>query len=667
MKNATEVRRSELRPFLFEIDGGGLIQESEDGRALGDRYERLSSDRSRSEASKPKIHSLVQEYDTRGLREYLKAHPEELHRENAAGDTPLHVVASKGAVLVAEALDELGPDHLRSNRRGLLPAHLALENHPRTAQFLLERALDSEVTDGRWRTPEEIKKEIAALVKNPTPKAIDKATASLCGIPVSELNKPGDVVKNRTHLEAVKGKILDVKSEGWWQARFVPQRVRSLLSAIVSAEKGEAPAGTRATLTREIGAQLDMLRTIRRVSKAHACPRENIRRMAMTLEAREVAARVGKAKVGEETALALGWTGHAIYGGFKKLEADPEHGHPKDTILFRVDNLGAGATKGHEKNEEGYVHSRAVHVPIDYLRTKEGRAHFEDLIADLLLVKATPGSKEDDFYARFARFKRDLKEATQDVDLVESRYGVPDEWALPKQIAGNCVVANTFPGLESRLGGSFEWFSDFEYKLARELVEAHADTNKLIDEECRERDKREIEKLLDDDGPWAEKLQEIVNGAKNTYGASGLTEDVTAEQMKAVIEEGDQKSLRILIAHGAKVDLQDEHDGTPLHWAAERGDADIVAFLLRHDAAVNAMDDEGNTPLHQALRAGSHAVVALLLEHGADADRPNKAGVTPRAAINDRIEQLGLIAHALEGGPGSRSSSTSRRRTRSLV
>lgn len=654
MKRATESRRKTLRPQLFEHRDGSKVETKRS--SSGDRYELVASGEraavENGEARTPKIHSLVQEYDTRGLRAYLKANPEELHRENASGDTPLHVVASRGAVLVAEALDELGPDHLRSNRRGLLPGHLAIENHPRTAQFLFERALASEAVDPRWRTPDEIEKKIAGVLKDPTPKAIDSAAASLCGISVSELNSPGQVVKNRTHLEAVKGKILDVKSEGWWQASFVPQRVRSLLSAIVAADRGEAegaPEGTKQVLAREVGTQLDLLRTIRRVGETKDCPNEEIRRMSMTLEARQVAARIDGCKPGEETALALGWTGHAIYGGFIKVRANPEKGHPKDTLLIRIDNLGAGATKGHEKNEEGLVHSRAIHVPLDYLRTEEGRARFEEMLADILLVKGTPDSEEDDFYARLARFKRDLKEATQDADLVESRYGVPEERALPKQIAGNCVVENTFPGLESRLGRTFDWFSDYEYKLARELVAAHADTNKLIDEECRERDMREIDKLLDTDGPWAERLQEIVDGARDTYGASGLTEDVTAEQMKAVVEAGDLKTLKILVAHGAKVDLQDEHDATPLHWAAERGDAAAVEFLLRHEAAVNAMDDDGNTPLHHALRGGSHAVVALLLENGADADRENKAGVTPRAEINDRLEQLGMIAHALDG------------------
>jgi ankyrin repeat protein len=65
---------------------------------------------------------------------------------------------------------------------------------------------------------------------------------------------------------------------------------------------------------------------------------------------------------------------------------------------------------------------------------------------------------------------------------------------------------------------------------------------------------------------------------------------------------------------------------------------------------VNAMDAKGDTPLHLAVIAGSHAVVALLLSRNADGDRENKAGMTPRAALDAQLDQTLLIARALDRG-----------------
>jgi hypothetical protein len=237
---------------------------------------------------------------------------------------------------------------------------------------------------------------------------------------------------------------------------------------------------------------------------------------------------------------------------------------------------------------------------------------------------------------------------------VESDY-LAHERALPKQIAGNCVVANTFPGLSARLGNeTFEHFRAFEKDLARELVKRHADTNKLIDEECRERDQREIGKLLEETGPWAERLEAIIEGARAGHDVATLAKGITADQMKRVIEGRDAAALRILLAHGAKAFLQDAQDATPLHWAAAIGDVEMVRALLDAKAPVNAMDNEGNTPLHASVRAHSHPVVMLLLDRGADAARENKKGVTPGAWFEENLGQTMLIARALRRGEPDR-------------
>lgn len=625
----------------------------------GDAYERGDGNGAApAPAATSPVFDLVGQYDLRGLRARVKAQPDDVKARNKLGDTALHVVAEKGAVLLAEVLTELGASPLATDAKGLLPGHRAAENHPRTAAFLFERALATQTKEPAWRNLATVEKLLApVLAEGGADAKVDALAAKLCGISQRDLNTPREIVKNRTHLESVKGTILEQKSEGWMQDKFAPQRVRALLRAVAALERGEvkAPAGAKAALVREVAAELELLQTARRVLGMRACKVPEIRQAAATLEARRVATLIMGAAPGAEATFALGWTGHAIYGGFVKVPADPKAGHPQDTLLIRIDNRGGGSGVAHDKDDEGAVLPRGLHVPLAVLEKDPGL--LTRFISDLFAVKSDPESKADDFYAQVAAFKQRVKALSPDNDLVESAYGVAELAALPAQIAGNCVVANTFPGLAQRLGGAtFEWFRDYELALSRTLVDKHASLNAIIDEECKERDQREIGKALDGEGPWVDKLKAILDAAGG-YERGGLAAKVTAAQLAKVIEKKDVAALKLLLAHGAKATLQGEHDRTPLHVAARVGDSAAAAVLIEHGALVNAMDDAGDTPLHAAIASGCHPLVQLLLEKGADRDRENKAGLTPAAAIEAQVQQTLLIAQALKGGaPGPKRS-----------
>ena len=49
-----------------------------------------------------------------------------------------------------------------------------------------------------------------------------------------------------------------------------------------------------------------------------------------------------------------------------------------------------------------------------------------------------------------------------------------------------------------------------------------------------------------------------------------------------------------------------------------------VLVLLEHGADVTARDNTHSTPLHRALSLGSPDIVRLLIEHGADVNAPNR-------------------------------------------
>jgi ankyrin repeat protein len=75
-------------------------------------------------------------------------------------------------------------------------------------------------------------------------------------------------------------------------------------------------------------------------------------------------------------------------------------------------------------------------------------------------------------------------------------------------------------------------------------------------------------------------------------------------------------NVKALLAAGAKVDQPNWHGWTPLMAATQVGDSDKVALLLKHGAAVNARSRQGWTALSEARRAGHFDVVALLEKAG---------------------------------------------------
>lgn len=89
------------------------------------------------------------------------------------------------------------------------------------------------------------------------------------------------------------------------------------------------------------------------------------------------------------------------------------------------------------------------------------------------------------------------------------------------------------------------------------------------------------------------------------------------------------KVLKILIEHGADVNLSNFKKLTPMHIACWNGCWEAVKLLIKAGANVNAKDIRDMTPLHIAISIGSIEMCQYLLEHGADANIPNEVGLLP--------------------------------------
>ena len=85
--------------------------------------------------------------------------------------------------------------------------------------------------------------------------------------------------------------------------------------------------------------------------------------------------------------------------------------------------------------------------------------------------------------------------------------------------------------------------------------------------------------------------------------------------------------VRLLLAHGAEVDLADEGGLTPLFYAGWYGQMDAARALL--DAGADIYTGFGGSLLHRWVEAGNTEGVKLLLQRGVDLTVKDHLGRTP--------------------------------------
>jgi ankyrin repeat protein len=75
------------------------------------------------------------------------------------------------------------------------------------------------------------------------------------------------------------------------------------------------------------------------------------------------------------------------------------------------------------------------------------------------------------------------------------------------------------------------------------------------------------------------------------------------------------KIIRLLLQHGADINMRGINDYTPLHYAASENDPEAIRLLLNYGADRNARTeiDDWATPIEEALTLGCHKAVEALI------------------------------------------------------
>ncbi|KAE9246305.1 hypothetical protein PF004_g4867 [Phytophthora fragariae] len=118
-------------------------------------------------------------------------------------------------------------------------------------------------------------------------------------------------------------------------------------------------------------------------------------------------------------------------------------------------------------------------------------------------------------------------------------------------------------------------------------------------------------------------------GAVEVNAVSGGTSKATPLTLAA--QNGHLECVRILVTHGARVDLGDKLKKTPLILAVKNGHTRVAAVLINGGANVNAYDTSENSVAHYAASYGWPSCLQLLCDAGVELWSPNAWGFVPLA------------------------------------
>lgn len=107
----------------------------------------------------------------------------------------------------------------------------------------------------------------------------------------------------------------------------------------------------------------------------------------------------------------------------------------------------------------------------------------------------------------------------------------------------------------------------------------------------------------------------------------GLYENGKTTLLNFAIRAGNINAVKILIDHGANLDLE-SRGKTPLINAVTKRDLMLLHLLIKNGADLDATVKKGNTALIYAVKSGKMDFVRMLVENGADVEYENENGLT---------------------------------------
>ena len=173
--------------------------------------------------------------------------------------------------------------------------------------------------------------------------------------------------------------------------------------------------------------------------------------------------------------------------------------------------------------------------------------------------------------------------------------------------------------------------------------------------------------------PIAEHLLSV--GVDINDQGDSRNKEKSSPPIRAAIEKWDQALVQWSIDQGASLDVVDDYQETPFHWAAtvnkgwnEWDCAPFMDFLLANGAKIDEPNPRGETPLWQALKWRNEDVAEWLVDHGANInvvphtfqdpqgyEKPGKKGAPLLQILTEEVhfceENISLAQKLVNGNP----------------
>lgn len=121
----------------------------------------------------------------------------------------------------------------------------------------------------------------------------------------------------------------------------------------------------------------------------------------------------------------------------------------------------------------------------------------------------------------------------------------------------------------------------------------------------------------------------VITAILFAFCAAGSAASKKEKALLAAADTGDFEEVQKLVGKGVSVNIVDETQTTPLHWATFRGHTEIVDFLIENGALVNTVDNAGFSPLDSAAEEDHVKIARSLIRAGATVNIRNVEGRTP--------------------------------------
>jgi len=150
-----------------------------------------------------------------------------------------------------------------------------------------------------------------------------------------------------------------------------------------------------------------------------------------------------------------------------------------------------------------------------------------------------------------------------------------------------------------------------------------------------------------------DRLKELIRDASlvSSYSKDGFT----ALHFACFFRQ--PEAAKLLIDNRAAVDAvaMNPTKVMPLHSAASARNLETARLLLEHGAPVNVRQQAGWLPIHSVAQNGDRPMIELLLKHGADSTLTNEQGKTPSAVAREKghEEIAALLDRASDSSPTS--------------